>query len=605
MIKFKYIAILAAAVGLAGCSAQDEFVKEEEQKPSEPTARTFTLRASMPASETRVLADADWNLTWQAGDAIALVENTGVSYTFQLKEGFEGETDAEFECNESVPESFTPKYAIYPASIYRGYDKSGETEGELKVRLDNFYTDIEEGVIRCPMIGEVSSLADVTDSENATADVSMKHLCGGISFEFENLPESVKEIHLVSVSNFFAGDYVVNYTDDGYTIGNNGGSGNDVYLELPSQNRPSRIYFPLPVGDYRGFTLYANDGNGTKTVELWSDVNTFKIERSGVACYPKITLSDDILAEFASEEIKHFAENGGTYTLPKDVTIGPFTVSNNFTLDLNGHTLTIDGYDKNNASISVVDKATFTINNRSSTKEGLITANEPTSDSYSSEASFINVGSEANFSMISYNKKNVVLTTNSKQKYGIRMSEGGDVQSDSSESIVYIQDATINARGDIGIYIPAGDRSSRNLTIENGSQTFISAKKNAICAKGNPYDMKCNIFIWDGTFQVDEYKKDDPNNYEVIASPTEKDSKKFIEFNGGTFKNFNPCALPSSVLRGSGLVVTDGDGQATTDDENLKDKTYQNAVGKDNTNPPTYYYTVIPCNSNNKAIDVQ
>lgn len=593
MIKFKYIAILAAAVGLAGCSAQDEFVKEEEQKPSEPTARTFTLRASMPASEPRVLADADWNLTWQAGDAIALVENTGVSYTFQLKEGFEGETDAEFECNESVPESFTPKYAIYPASIYRGYDKSGETEGELKVRLDNFYTDIEEGVIRCPMIGEVSSLADVTDSENATADVSMKHLCGGFYFDFENLPQTLNQITIKSpdMNQSFSGDFTVNHKDNNYTIDQENKSGNNknlVIFNFSDIQRPSKIYVPLPVGSYDGgFILTGNYGKMDKEIELFNKGGVrFKIIRAGVACLPKITLSDDILAECASEEIKHFAENGGTYTLPKDVTIGPFTVSNNFTLDLNGHTLTIDGYDKNDASISVVDKATFNIDNSSLTKEGIITATEPTSDSYSSEASFINVGSEANFSMISYYKKNVVLTTNSKQKYAIRMSDGADVQSDSSSSLVYIQDATINASGDIGIYIPQGNNSTRNLTIENGTQTIISAKKNAIYADGNPNDMKCNIFIWDGTFQVEDCKNGEPNNYEVIAFPV-MSSNKIILFEGGTFKNFNPRTLSTSVQ----LVITDENGQTVTD-EGLESKSYQEAVGKDNANPPTYYYTV-------------
>lgn len=590
------MAILAAAVGLAGCSAQDEFVKEEEQNPSEPTARTFTLRASMPASETRVSADADWNLTWQAGDAIALVdENTGDSLMFQLKEGFEGQTDAEFECNGNVPEGFTPKYAIYPASIYTGYDKptSGETEGVLKVKLADIYTDIEEGVIRCPMIGEVSILADVTDSENATADVSMKHLCGGFYFDFENLPQTLNQITIEPSdrNQYFSGDFILKHKDNNYTIDQENKSGNNnnsVIFQFSDIQRSSKIYVPLPVGIYEGgFILTGNYGNMAKRIELFNKSGVrFEIIRAGVACPPKITLSDDILAEFASEEIKHFAENGGTYTLPKDVTIGPFTVSNNFTLDLNGHTLTIDGYDENDASISVVDKATFIINNRSSTKEGLITATEPTSDSYSSEASFINVGSEANFSMISDYKKNVVLTTNSKQKYAIRMSDGADVQSDSSSSLVYIQDATINASGDIGIYIPQGNNSTRNLTIENGTQTNISAKKNAIYADGNPNDMKCNIIIWDGTFQVEDCKNGEPNNYEVIAFPV-MSSNKIILFEGGTFKNFNPRTLSTSVQ----LVITDENGQTVTD-EGLESKSYQEAVGKDNANPPTYYYTV-------------
>lgn len=301
MIKLKNLAIFAAAIGLTGCSAQDVLVQEEEQNPSEPATRTFTLRASMPTSETRVSADADWNLTWQAGDAIALVDENGDSITLHLKTGFEGKSEAEFtrivpDDYTPIAEGFTPKYAIYPASKFKSYEvASGGSEQELKVIPNNLYEWINGDEIRCLMIGEVSSLADVTNSEDTNADVSMKHLCGGISFEFENLPGSVKAISFkCSEDDCITGDYIANRINDVYTIEkkeNTGAFNNTVYLQLPSQNRPSRIYFPLPVGWYSGFTLYANDGN-SDTAELCKYDEPFEITRAGVACYPKITLPD-------------------------------------------------------------------------------------------------------------------------------------------------------------------------------------------------------------------------------------------------------------------------------------------------------------------------
>lgn len=369
---------ILTAVALAGCAGEEQMLPDRTE-PAKGT-RTLTLTAAMPGADTRATVDENYRLLWQDGDAIAVVGDNGATITLTLDEGCAGKADGSF--SGTIPGSFTPKYAIYPASIASSVTQkeSIQNPGDLSLKIPGTF-DYGNGNLNCPMMAEITDITHV--NAGATANLTLRHLGGVVCFDINDIPVDAKKVRLTvhddQVTPYLSGSATVTKDgDSGYILEfTQNGAGRIIEItNLGTSLNNARFYFHVPARNYKNGVSLTIFNENNETIYTLSDSKDFTIKRGDIALYPGIRVPTE--AEEIEKLNKAVATEHGTYKMVRDLTISNLNVSKDFTLDLNGNKLKLtnasstDGYITCTSNGSNENVFNLTITDTSQEKQGNI-----------------------------------------------------------------------------------------------------------------------------------------------------------------------------------------------------------------------------------------
>jgi hypothetical protein len=326
------IAISAMATLAVGCTS-------EELTPAGTSGRSGTVTCVMEP-ETRSYAAVDGTFTWTAGDAISLFDTDGRNHRAELSGG-EGTKNATF-ATAADPERSV--YAAYP------YNASHSVSGDkvtLKLETTYTYDDATTPSTNAPMVGVRGDNGDYT----------FRHVAGALRVALMDAPKGLTSVVLRSTSgkklSGFAGELDLG-GDDMPSLTNDGTSGCD-YVELSfgkalADTTDLVLFFPLPTGEYDGFTISLMQG--ATTLASYKNSKSNRLSRGELAILPPLLFtkdSDELTTMDDMEQLRHALKRGGSYTLSGDITVPEgesLMLGRGMTLHLNlgGHTLKLTSY---------------------------------------------------------------------------------------------------------------------------------------------------------------------------------------------------------------------------------------------------------------------
>lgn len=308
---YSMVAFAAAALVLAGCSAEESVKPIEEETPE--ATKTIRITAMMPGSDTRVsIGDATgsseeptYPVNWNVGDKIYLlgvgkdgIGNNGgndcfiCKGTLTLKSGA-GTSNAVFEG------TVTANLSEITIAAYGSYDwAKAYTPNSFRVTINDNITDPDK--IDSPMIA-----TDINLTKNAT--IKFSHLAGAIRFDIKNLPTDAVKLRLKTYDSISNTSQISGYfkieTENFTNL-----AGWKPVLNLPTEigvqttgeettiklrdNKNGVYCFVLPVGTYeKGFSLdilnenddiLLTEGSSKYTIR---DSKKFTINAGDIALY--------------------------------------------------------------------------------------------------------------------------------------------------------------------------------------------------------------------------------------------------------------------------------------------------------------------------------
>lgn len=359
MKKYSYYAMAFAAMTLAACSSEEILdVPQTSQK-------AFSIKAYMNNGESRATATQEEDkhkFAWQADDEIGVYNGTEIT-KLTLSEG-EGTNTGVFSAEEEVEGIQT---AVYPYNEAHKYENNSWT---ITLPASYTYDGAYTGNVNCPMIANVLDSSN-TSEEETSASLQFNHLAGAIRFDLLSLPTEANELVLTLPGKKIAGEFTV----DGNEIKTSDSSDENeqsISIKFKQQaaaaseaEQSSVFFFPVPTGDYTSLKLEIKGANGV--LNTYENDKNFSIAKNEMAMYPVISIGGE------AEDLKEAFENGGTFTLAKDMTIldGANYVKKDLTIDLNGHTLKTSGTAGNKEIFA--EECTLTIKDSSTDQTGTIT----------------------------------------------------------------------------------------------------------------------------------------------------------------------------------------------------------------------------------------
>ena len=231
----KTLCIIAAAAALAACTkAPENEVSQSGLKPNQ-----FGAVAS---DNTRVSIDADWKLSWEAGDLVNISD--GISVT-QFKALSSGSTTV-LEADDFAVEESKQYFAVYPAS-----ESNVFAAGKVSLSVPSNQKAVAGEYPECPAVAVTTG---------ADRNFVFKNVCGLVSFEITEV--DVKSVVLFAPGDeYVSGEIEVDCADASFTV-KNGVKG--VTVEngaglLP----PGRYYVAILPGTYSSglsLSIYKQDG---------------------------------------------------------------------------------------------------------------------------------------------------------------------------------------------------------------------------------------------------------------------------------------------------------------------------------------------------------
>lgn len=263
----KYYSILATIAAISFVSCQKEISDSSLNENAE-----FTVLRADVAPDTKVAADASGNYTWQAGDVIAVFNNSGSPVSFSTTSSG---SSVDFTAASGV--SFG-SYAVYPYSA-----SSSESGKVVTFNLPTSYT-YRSGETNMPMLGKISG-----------SSATFKAVGGLIKLTVYNVPSDATALTFTATNQKITGNFTISdatVSEPVIALAAKG-SGDDAVTINFSGNRSDNMvfYIPLPTGTMTGFTISFNDTATTsKTV-----TKSLTIARNGIIIAPGVNLASAVV----------------------------------------------------------------------------------------------------------------------------------------------------------------------------------------------------------------------------------------------------------------------------------------------------------------------
>jgi len=333
MKSFNYLGMALAAMTIVSCSSEDIFDAPQE------TIGMYSLTAVMDNGDTRATAtneNESHKFTWQEGDEIGIYAGSAISK--MTLSGGAGTAKGIFSADSQPTEKITS--AVYP---YHEQHKFENDVWIMTLPSSYDYNGAYTGNVNCPMLATVTT-TETTQQEGTAETASalqFKHLAGAIRFDILSMPANANKVVLTLPGKKINGSFTVSNNEIA-TSNSSTESEQSITISFNQQNtevsgaaeQSSVFFFPVPTGFYSSLKLEVKQDN--TVLNSYTNNTSFQINKNNMAMYPVITIGGE------KEDFLKACENGGSFTLGKDITIDSnIEVKTALNLNLNGHSLTI------------------------------------------------------------------------------------------------------------------------------------------------------------------------------------------------------------------------------------------------------------------------
>lgn len=514
MKKINYFGMACVAVSLAACSSEDFY--DLPQAPQQG----FSVKAFMNNGDTRATANKEDNkhkFAWQEGDEIGVYNGSTIT---KLTLSESAETANGVFSGESEVEGITS--AVYP---YNEAHKYADGAWTMTLPASYQYSGAYTGNVNCPMIATVAEANAAAEDTVAAPKLQFNHLAGAIRFDVLSLPSSANEVVLTLPGKKINGEFAVS-NDVIQNADSSEANEQSISIKFSQQDadaQSSVFFFPVPTGSYTSlkFEVKAND----QVLNSYENATQFTIAKNDMAQYPVITIGGEM------EDFLKVIEEGGSFTLAKDMEVDAFTLTKETTFDLNGHKLST----KDNSSI-IINNTKLTVKDRSTDANGQIAA--PVSVGYAPANNDIQAGELVLESgVITFGEGNAAVVMGKNGKFtmnggsvintGYNFAIGTNNLSKSENASITINGGTVESQGDYAIFVA----DNMPLKIEGGSlkgyRGVVAIDKGSVEITGGTFESEC-VGEASGTTGTGSFPG------AIIAAPCYYDNVS-VKVSGGTF----------------------------------------------------------------------
>ncbi len=293
----KYISFLFVSLLALSCS-QEEMIDPSESFEQYNTSIVAVMEGD---DDTKSQVGAEGNFTWAAGDRISVWTENGTSgsfSTFTLSEDSDGRKEGKF--NGTLAEGAQVKgYAIYPASENHTCNADGTLTLHLPSEYGDFDTDYSPNT-------HALMIAKADEAGSETQSITFRHLAGVLRLTLKNVPAGAAQV-VFTANTGITGDFKVDPKTEAPVVNTveKTETNNTVTIKFKplayANISEMQFFFPLPVGEYAGFTVALQDKDGN---ELWlkSVTKTNKIVRKTLSSLPSFSIiSDEVATQLQKE----------------------------------------------------------------------------------------------------------------------------------------------------------------------------------------------------------------------------------------------------------------------------------------------------------------
>lgn len=326
MNKISLALIGLGAVAFAGCSQDDQFLASQNGEYTGVVEQGVASRS---------YSNVNGAFKWAAGDDIAAwITNGGDALGFKTMKmvGGAGTDKASYG---AVVGGKPTDVAVFPVSAAKSYDNGVLTVNYPSV-YDNYCTDYNK---------DSMSVSDPMAAFFAKGEKQFlfRHVGGVIEWDID-VPAYVDEF-TVKMNSGVTGDFAVDATDKGnpyVSARENTVDSVSFKFELTTESTEIHFYMPVPVGTYKGCTIYIkNNGN---VVDSFTSTAENTVRRCDWIVMPLISMGYTGVIENAVTAwagLRQVAKNGGVVSLGSDIIIKEDTnvvvgAGKSLVVDLNG-----------------------------------------------------------------------------------------------------------------------------------------------------------------------------------------------------------------------------------------------------------------------------
>lgn len=566
-----FLAMATLSLVIAGCENKDF----EEAGLLNGNVR---IKATMEQKEaTRSLVDDSGKFTWATGDKISVFTSTNENREFTLSSG-NGETEATFD-GALVGTETMSTCAVYPYNA--GHKVS---RNELTVTLPAEYGDFTTDYARNTHAIMVAKI-DAAQSQTSLSNLDFKHLGGVLRFAIDNMPVDAAQFVFTATDKDVTGTFDVNLGDTEPVIkaGSSATTNNTVTINfkpLTAATDGMIFYVPLPVGEYKGFSIAVNKKDGT-LLASFSTGKTNELNRRTLARIPKLrftsvggslegaeaNVSSDIEVETALGSISSSTDpvmdlNASSavteFNLPKSFTSENTTSSElniNYSAAPSTIKVTENNYSEGTTSGSSKGEVNITIPAATSESAPAVTIQTPTLTAglYATE------GGTATYGEVTATTANNTLIVGDSVTINKLTVKGGNVRVKGNAKIETLEKAS----GLGTVYIYKESAEAQLPSIPKGFEVVdaaIADMKN-VFANGGTYTLQkdLNIIGADMTVAADVTATLDLNGYTITAENTQTGN---IEVYGTLTLKDGKADAGTGI--GTGKIVTNCDYTGST-----------------------------------------
>ncbi|GEM_PF-3258189 len=326
MNKMSLALIGLGAVAFAGCSQDEQFLAKQNGD------YTAVIEKGV---ESRSYSNINGAFKWAAGDDIAAwVTNNGSALGFKTMKmvGGAGTDKASYG---AVVGGKPTDVAVFPVGAAKSYDGGVLTVNYPSV-YDNYCTDYNK---------DSMSVSDPMAAFFAQGEKQFvfRHVGGVIEWDID-VPAYIDEF-TVKMNSGVTGDFTVDATDKSNPYASareNTVDSVSFKFGLTTESKEIHFYMPVPVGTYKGCTIYIK--NNGKVVDSFTSEAENTVRRCDWIVMPLISMGYTGVIENAVTAwagLRQVAENGGVVSLGSDIVVKEDTnvvvgAGKSLVVDLNG-----------------------------------------------------------------------------------------------------------------------------------------------------------------------------------------------------------------------------------------------------------------------------
>lgn len=284
-MKKTIFAIAALALLFTGCT------KEFNQ--TYAPGDVVTVRAQVNDTYTKVAADNAGTFSWQAGDKITILNDSGTPYEFTTSTGM---SDAPFTC--TTFEGSLSTEAFYPAS-------ANHESGKFYLEPEFAWKD---GETNMPMIGVVNT---------GTKAVSFKTTGAAIKLVCYNVADEARKLVVSSDTKKLSGQFTPSGDPLAIATADKGASDNTITITFAAGHPTNMVFYvPVPTGDLGKLSFVMKDGSDADVSNVQETKGSIEMTRAHIVAAPALNCGEtypDALLTNAEIVAKASADSWSSY----------------------------------------------------------------------------------------------------------------------------------------------------------------------------------------------------------------------------------------------------------------------------------------------------